>query len=129
MTSRLTELSVDCHDPRAVAAFWCAVLGYRILSEEEQLVEIGIDPLTPEIVRPAPIPPTIVFVVVPEDKVVKNRMHIDVNPIDATQEEEVERLIALGARRVDIGQGDVHWVVMADPEGNEFCVLSSLKSP
>ena len=127
MTSRFTELIVDCRSPRLLAEFWCAVLGYRVLEEGPDLVEIGIDPLTPEAVRPAPIVPTIVFVVVPEDKAVKNRLHIDVNPVDATQEEEVERLLALGARRVDLGQGDVHWVVMADPEGNEFCVLSSLK--
>jgi len=74
------------------------------------------------------VTPTIVFVPVPERKSVKNRVHIDVNPIDRTQAEEVERLEALGARRVDVGQGDVGWVVMADPEGNEFCVLRSLRA-
>jgi hypothetical protein len=77
--------------------------------------------------RSGPVVPALVFVPVPEEKSVKVRIHIDVNPIDATQEEEVERLIELGARRVDIGQGDVSWVVLADPEGNEFCVLRSLK--
>ena len=55
----------------------------------------------------------------------KNRIHIDVNPSDRDQAEEVERLLALGARHADVGQGDVSWVVLADPEGNEFCVLSS----
>jgi hypothetical protein len=71
-------------------------------------------------------PPTIVFIVVPEGKTVKNRLHIDVNPIDSTRPEEVERLLALGATRADIGQGDVPWTVLHDPEGNEFCVLRSL---
>lgn len=55
----------------------------------------------------------------------KNRLHLDVNPSDREQAEEVDRLLSLGARRVDVGQGEVSWVVLADPEGNEFCVLSS----
>jgi hypothetical protein len=63
------------------------------------------------------------FVPVPEAKSGKNRLHIDVNPIGCNQDEEVERLLGLGARRVDIGQGERSWVVLADPEGNEFCVL------
>jgi hypothetical protein len=126
MVSRFKELTVDCHDPRALAEFWCAVLGYEITEEEDGLVEIAGASWTVEDVRASPVVPTIVFVPVPESKTVKNRMHIDVNPIDRTQAEEVERLEALGARRIDIGQGDVHWVVMADPEGNEFCVLRSL---
>ena len=70
-------------------------------------------------------PVELVFVPVPETKAVKNRIHIDVNPSDRDQAEEVERLLALGARHADVGQGDVSWVVLADPEGNEFCVLSS----
>jgi Glyoxalase-like domain len=126
MTSRFTELSVDAHDIRAQAEFWCAVLGYRILEEGDSVVEIGALLSTPEDAVRAPVPPRIVFAPVPKDKVVKNRLHIDVNPIDRTPAEEVERLIALGARRVDIGQGDVSWTVMGDPEGNEFCVLRSL---
>ena len=65
--------------------------------------------------------PGLIFVPVPEGKTVKNRLHIDLNP--ENQEAEVDRLIELGARRIDIGQGEVTWVVMADPEGNEFCVL------
>jgi hypothetical protein len=71
-----------------------------------------------------PTAPTIVFVQVPESKTIKNRLHIDVNPTDRDQDEEVARLETLGARRVDVGQGsDVSWVVLADVEGNEFCVL------
>jgi Glyoxalase-like domain len=126
MASRFTELIVDAHDTRALAEFWCGVLGYLITEEKDSVVEIADwEPSMEEIVR-APAPPTIVFVPVPDDKTVKNRLHIDVSPIDREPAEEVERLIALGARRVDIGQGDVPWTVMADPEGNEFCVLRRL---
>ena len=67
-----------------------------------------------------------VFARVPEGKTVKNRLHLDLSPVDCTQAEEVARLEGLGARRVDVGQGEVSWVVMADPEGNELCVLRSL---
>ena len=126
MTSRFTELAIDCHDPRGLATFWCAVLSYHIIDEQADLVEIGSWEPTAEAVRADPQPPTLVFAKVPEDKIVKNRVHIDVSPIDVSRDEEVERLIALGARRVDVGQGEVSWVVLADPEGNEFCVLRTL---
>ncbi|MEU4422474.1 VOC family protein [Actinoplanes sp. NPDC024001] len=126
MTSRFTELSIDCHDPRGLAGFWCQVLGYQIIDERPDLVEIAAGEPTVEAVRAAPQPPTVIFARVPEGKVVKNRLHLDVSPIDVSRDEEVERLIALGARRVDVGQGDVSWVVLADPEGNEFCVLRTL---
>ena len=116
MGSRFTELVVDCHDPAALAEFWAAVLDYRIADEDpvEGLVEIE---------GPAGSGPTILFAKVPERKTVKNRLHIDVNPRDRDQAAEVERIIGLGARRADVGQGDVSWVVLTDPEGNEFCVL------
>ena len=123
MASRFTELIVDAHDTRGLAEFWCEVLSYRILDEDENVVEIGTHKLTPEEVLQGPAPPTIVFVPVPDDKTVKNRLHIDVSPIDREPAEEVERLLTVGATRADIGQGDVPWTVMADPEGNEFCVL------
>ncbi|MFY9587277.1 MAG: VOC family protein [Actinomycetota bacterium] len=126
MTSRFSELAIDCHDTKRVAEFWCAVLGYEITDMDGDLIEIGAGKLEAGPLRAGPVPPSIVFARVPESKTIKNRIHIDVNPIDATQEEEVARLEALGAKRIDIGQGDVHWVVMADPEGNEFCVLRSL---
>ena len=129
MTSRFIELIVDVvdgHDRRALAEFWCQVLDWKVLEETSDVIEIGAAPLTPEEARSGQVVPTIVFVPVPEDKTVKNRMHIDVSPIDRTQDEEVARLEALGARRADIGQGEQSWVVMADPEGNEFCVLRSL---
>jgi catechol 2,3-dioxygenase-like lactoylglutathione lyase family enzyme len=134
MVSRFSEVVVDCKDPRRLGEFWCAVLGYRVLDEEEGAVEIGPPDVSTEHdwagwrarLRREPSPPTIVFIVVPEGKTVKNRLHIDVNPIDSSQPEEVERLRALGATRADIGQGDVPWTVLHDPEGNEFCVLRSL---
>ena len=103
------------------------MLGYRIIDEDDSVVEIGTAKLTAEEVVRGPVPPTIVFVPVPEDKTVKNRLHIDVSPIDREPAEEVERLLALGATRADIGQGDVPWTVLADPEGNEFCVLRRLE--
>jgi hypothetical protein len=126
MTSRFTELAVDCHDPRRVAEFWAAVLGYEVIEENDDLVEISGWKPTREAFQRGPMPPTLVFVKVPEGKTVKNRIHIDVSPIDRGQDEEVERLLALGARHIDIGQGEQSWVVLADPEGNEFCVLRSL---
>jgi hypothetical protein len=73
-------------------------------------------------IRPAPDRlPGLLFVRVTEAKTVKNRLHVDFRPDD--QDVEVDRLLALGATRVDIGQGETSWVVLADPEGNEFCVL------
>lgn len=127
MASRFTELIIDGHDLRRLAEFWCGVLGYQITDEEEDVIEIGAREPTAEAIRAAPVPPTLVFVRVPESKTGKNRIHIDVSPIDCTQEDEVERILAQGATRVDIGQGEVRWVVLADPEGNEFCVLRSLQ--
>jgi hypothetical protein len=116
---------IDCADPAGLARFWCSVLGYEVKDEGDGVVTIG-SPLVPEGKnRPGPVPPTLTFARVPEGKTVKNRLHIDVNPTDREQDEEVRRLIDLGARHVDIGQGEVSWVVLADPEGNEFCVLAS----
>jgi len=127
MTSRFTELVIDCHRPRELAAFWCAVLDYEVIDKRDDLVEIAGWHPTAEAVRAAVTAPTVLFIRVPESKTVKNRLHIDVSPIDRGHDEEVERLLALGARRVDIGQGEQRWDVLADPEGNEFCVLRSLQ--
>ncbi len=128
MASRFTELVLDCHQPRELAAFWCAALDYEVIDEEGDVVEIAGWRPTAEAVRARVNAPTLTFVRVPESKTVKNRLHIDVSPIDRGRDEEVERLLALGARRVDIGQGEQSWVVLADPEGNEFCVLRSLQA-
>lgn len=127
MASRFTELIIDCHHPRELAAFWCAVLDYTVIDAEGDVVEISGWQPTAEAVRAGVHAPTLVFIRVPESKTVKNRLHIDVSPIDRSRDEEVERLLALGARHVDIGQGEQSWVVLADPEGNEFCVLRSLQ--
>jgi hypothetical protein len=131
MTSRLTEINVDCSDPASLADFWCAALGYAVLDATDDLVEIGPtrgpDAELLEAVRHGPVAPSLFFARVPEGKTVKNRLHLDLSPIDGTQADEVARLEARGARHADVGQtGKESWVVMADPEGNEFCVLRSL---
>ena len=128
MTSRFTEVVIDCHRPHELAAFWCAVLDYEVIDAEGDVVEIAGWRPTAAAVRARVSAPTLTFVRVPEAKTVKNRLHIDVSPIDRSRDAEVERLLALGARRVDIGQGEQRWVVLADPEGNEFCVLRSLQA-
>ncbi|MCH6159630.1 VOC family protein [Streptomyces marispadix] len=113
MAVSLHHIVVDAHDLPGLAAFWCAALDWRVLSEKEREVVIGTDPSAPT---------GICFMPVTDEKTVKNRLHFDLAPDD--QDAEVERLLALGARRVDIGQGEARsWVVLADPEGNEFCVL------
>ena len=114
MAARFTELCVDAHDPEALAAWWAEVLGWAPTGPYDGVIEIA---------DPAGVGPTIVFAPVPEPKTVKNRLHIDVNPRGCDQATELERLLALGARPVDVGQGDVSWHVLADPEGNEFCLL------
>ncbi|RKN33969.1 VOC family protein [Micromonospora musae] len=127
MTSRFTELTVDCHDPERLAAFWCEVLDFTVIDRGESKVEIGSWVPTVEQVRARQMPPTLLFIRVPEGKTAKNRLHLDVSPIDGSTEDEVTRLLGLGATRADVGQGaDRSWVVMADPEGNEFCVLRTL---
>jgi catechol 2,3-dioxygenase-like lactoylglutathione lyase family enzyme len=119
MAARLTEIVVDSADPEPLAAFWCEVLGWEVVDRDEGDVEIG----------GSSGGPTLLFQLVADRKQVKNRIHLDVNPTDRDQAAEVERIVALGARRIDIGQGDVRWVVLADPEGNEFCVLGTRVDP
>ncbi|MFE5309487.1 VOC family protein [Isoptericola sp. NPDC056578] len=127
MTSRFTELTVDCHDPERLAAFWCAVLDFTVLDRSDDMVEIASWEPTVEDIQARQMPPTIVFTRVPEGKSVKNRLHLDVSPVDRSTADEVARLLDLGATRADVGQGaDRTWVVMADPEGNEFDVLRTL---
>ncbi|GHG09064.1 VOC family protein [Streptomyces filamentosus] len=127
MTSRFTELVVDCHDPERLAAFWCAALGFEVIDRAEGQVEIASWEPTVEAVRAGQMPPTLVFIRVPEGKTAKNRLHLDVSPVDTDTETEAARLLALGATRVDVGQGPGRsWIVMADPEGNEFDVVRSL---
>ncbi|MET9425359.1 MULTISPECIES: VOC family protein [unclassified Streptomyces] len=126
MSSKFTELAIDCGDPDGLARFWCSVLDYEVQDEDDDgTVTIG-PPASPEgKSQLGPVPPVLTFARVPEGKTVKNRLHIDVNPTDREQDEEVRRLLDLGARHADVGQtGDESWVILADPEGNEFCVLS-----
>ena len=113
MASRWEQVVVDAEDPARLARWWAEALGYQIVHEEPDEVEIRRTPDTL---------PGLLFGTAPEPKTAKNRLHLDLRPDD--QEAEVERLVDMGARPVDIGQHDVSWVVLADPEGNEFCVLS-----
>ncbi|MFI7286263.1 VOC family protein [Streptomyces anulatus] len=126
MASKFTELAIDCADPVGLARFWCSVLDYEVRAEDEDegVVTIGPPAAHEGESRPGPVPPVLTFARVPEGKSVKNRLHIDVSPSDRGQGDEVRRLVGLGARRADVGQGDVSWVVLTDPEGNEFCVLA-----
>ncbi|HKY15072.1 MAG TPA: VOC family protein [Microthrixaceae bacterium] len=116
MTSVFHEIEIDCADPARVAAFWASAFGWEVKEQGEFLWMSATG-------NPADSP-VFVFAAVPEPKASKNRLHFDVVTKGADQAEEVERLEGLGATRIDIGQGDVPWVVMADPEGNEFCVLA-----
>jgi hypothetical protein len=119
MASRIGEIIVDCSDPEAAAAFWCAALDYRITDRDDTAVAIAGHSTAP----------TIIFDTSPDKKLHKNRLHLDICPVDTSQDDEVARLAALGAKRVDIGQGEVSWVVMEDPVGNEFCVMRTVLPP
>ena len=124
MTSKFTDLAIDCADPPGLARFWCSVLDYEVLDQDDEIVTIGFPRVPDGRNHPGPVAPTLTFARVPEGKTVKNRLHLDLNPTDREQDEEVRRLLDLGARHADVGQGDESWVVLADPEGNEFCVLA-----
>ncbi|WP_067602485.1 VOC family protein [Nocardiopsis listeri] len=127
MAGKFTELAIDCAEPEALARFWCAVLDYEVLAVEDEGAFVAIGPATAaeDENRVGPVPPALTFARVPEGKSAKNRLHIDVNPTDREQADEVRRLVDLGARRTDGGRSEFSWVIMTDPEGNEFCVLST----
>lgn len=120
MACVLNEIVVDSADPVALGQWWSKVLGWPLNVEEEHGIawtsatgDHGSRPM-------------ITFVPVPDAKLVKNRVHLDVSPHGCDQDEELERLLGLGATRADVGQGpDVRWVVLEDPEGNEFCLLKT----
>lgn len=124
--SRVSDVVVDCEHPAALARFWAAVLdGYQVApyddDELERLRSLGIESPEddPTVLVEGPVGlPRYFFVRVPEQKVVKNRVHLDIRADD--QDAEVRRLIGLGASVLDDRPG---WTTMADPEGNEFCVL------
>jgi len=111
MTLRWENIVIDCADTKLVGRFWAAVFEVPLQGPDDDVYWI----------EPGDVVPEIMFIPVPEAKSVKNRLHIDVR--GENRDAEVARLEELGARRIDIGQGEVSWVVMADPEGNEFCVL------
>ena len=123
MANRITSLAVDCQDPELLAEFWTQVLGWQVVDREAgEIVSIGL----PEGGDSMGID----FVVVPDGpKTAKNRLHLDVNATDRDQGAELQRLLELGAKEVDIGQGDVSWHVLVDPEGNEFCLLRRRVAP
>ncbi len=124
MTSLISHTSVDCADAYALSEWWKQVLGY---------VDIDGDPNEPGheecMIRSAETGHQVLFIEVPDTKRVKNRLHFDLRPVDGTRDAEVARLLAIGATQVD-DQREVRgdgtgWMVLADPEGNEFCVLRS----
>jgi predicted enzyme related to lactoylglutathione lyase len=121
VSSSLRSVTVDCADARGLARFWAAVLGWNVYHDDDP--EVLVAPQFP----PALDGPTMLFIPVPEPRTVKNRMHVDLQPLDRTRDEEVERLLGLGATLVEDHREDsgLGWVWMADPEGNDFCVERS----
>jgi predicted enzyme related to lactoylglutathione lyase len=115
MPATLHHIVIDAHDLPRLAGFWTRALGWRVLSEREREIVIG-----PHVSAALGI----CFMPSADPKVVKNRVHLDLTASAGERDAEIERILGLGARRVDIGQtGDESWTVLADPEGNEFCVV------
>jgi glyoxalase superfamily protein len=107
------EICIDAHDATALGEWWARVLGWPHDIDDDG--DVRLHP-------PPGAGPDWIFIAVDDEKVVKNRIHLDFRPDD--QQAEVDRVIGMGARHVDIGQGEQTWVVLADPEGNEFCILA-----
>jgi catechol 2,3-dioxygenase-like lactoylglutathione lyase family enzyme len=125
MPAPLVQVVMGAADPARLARFWSAALGWPIVVEEAD--EVVVEPAGDDSAQRGQLP--LIFVRVSEVKTTKNRVHLDLASVSVEQQAAlVVRLEELGARRLDIGQGDVSWVVMADPEGNEFCVVSHLGS-
>jgi len=126
MACRISELVIDAADPDRLAAFWSEALGYVELGREDDgSIEIG----PPDAGLGGP-QPTLVLSPSSDPRAGKLRLHIDVNATDRDQDAELERLLALGARPADVGQtGTESWHVLADPEGNEFCLLHARLRP
>jgi predicted enzyme related to lactoylglutathione lyase len=119
-TTRLVHLAFDANDVGSLSRFWAAALGWEVRHEDGD--EAVVAPAGFGYPGPGAVP--IVFVPVPERKEVKSRVHLDLATSSAEHQAElVGRLTGLGGKHIDIGQADVPWAVMADPEGNEFCVL------
>jgi hypothetical protein len=123
MVAFISHVTIDCHDPYTLSRWWSEVLDFHEdpddpnLPEHEECMINSADEVT-----------RLLFIAVPDEKTVKNRIHLDLRPADGRRDAELDRLLALGAieitdRRTSDGLG---WVVLADPEGNEFCILRSL---
>jgi Glyoxalase-like domain len=116
MPCRIAVIALDAVRPQVVAQFWCQVLGWSVVAIDGDVVSIGPKDASW---------PAIDIIAVPEQKVVKNRLHLDLRADGTSTQLELQRLLELGARRIDVGQAsDSSWVVLSDPEGNEFCLLS-----
>lgn len=123
MSLRLDQVAIDAHDPERLAKFWAEVLDYEVIYDSAEDPENDSLEREIELAAKGGSSTTLLFLSNNDEKKVKNRLHFDLRPDD--QAAEVARVEALGARRVDIGQGEQTWVVLADPEGNEFCILSA----
>jgi catechol 2,3-dioxygenase-like lactoylglutathione lyase family enzyme len=125
MASRISELVLRCRDPERLAAFWCEVLGYVEIGRDGDDIEIG--PEKDGFGGPQPI---LILERNDDPEIGRLRLHIDVNATDRDQDAELQRLLSIGATTADIGQtGEESWHVLADPEGNEFCLLRKRLDP
>lgn len=119
MVSSLRNIVVDCTDARALARFWADVLDWNVYLDDDP--EVLVAPSYPPLTRPG-----LLFIPVPEPRTVKNRLHVDLQPEDRSRDDEVTRLVGLGATIVEDHRTDeTGWVWLADPEGNDFCVVRS----
>lgn len=118
MSLEWEQTTVDAKDPVSLGRWWQQALQWVVVNDAPE--EFEIRPSRDRL-------PGLLFTPVPEDKTVKNRLHLDFRPDD--RDVEVDRLLALGARLADVGQGEQPWTVLADPEGNEFCVLGAPSTP
>jgi hypothetical protein len=130
MALRWYSTVIDCHDVAAQGRWWAETLGWEVVHQSDDEVVIIPAHVEAETVRTTPweqVGPGMVFVPVGEDKSIKNRLHLDLAPHTSDDRDaEIAALLERGARRVDVGQpADASFTVLADPEGNEFCVLSS----
>jgi predicted enzyme related to lactoylglutathione lyase len=121
MANRITSLCIDCTDAELLSRFWTAVLDWQITERDDYGIRIQESPESRFAIDLCTVPDG--------PKRSKNRLHLDLNATDRDQAGELDRLLALGAQPVDVGQGEVSWHVLADPEGNEFCLLRSRVEP
>lgn len=128
MSSRIVSLVIDAEDPLTLARFWAGVLDWTVRSTGWQTTAMGPSGATIGVGERGGL--EIDFQWVPEPRTThKNRLHLDLNPTDRDQADELARLVAAGARPVQVGQGRVSWYVLADPEGNEFCLCRDRVAP